>query len=146
MTRRMWLAMLALFGVFIAAYLTLYHFGYIGTLACTGDSHGCETVQTSRYSRMFGLPVATWGLGYYLSVLALAIVGTQERFAESRGFASVLLGLTAWGALFSSYLTYLEAGPIGAWCQWCIGSAIVAALLFVVALLDWRATRSTTPA
>ena len=96
-------------------------------------------MQLSRYSRLFGIPVATWGLGYYLSVLVLAIVGTQDRFAESRGFATLLLVITAWGALFSGWLTYLEAGPIGAWCQWCIGSAIVAALLFIVALLDWRA-------
>ena len=141
MTRRMWLAMLALLGAFIAAYLTLYHYGYIGTLICTGGSQGCETVQTSKYSRLMGFPVAAWGLGYYLSVLALAIVGTTDRFAESRGFAVLLLALTGWGAVFSGYLTYLEAGPIGAWCQWCIASAIVAALLFFVALLDWRRSR-----
>jgi uncharacterized membrane protein len=141
MTRRMWLAMLAMLGMFIAAYLTLYHYGYIGTLVCTGDSHGCETVQTSRYATFMGLPVAAWGLGYYLSVFVLTIVGMQDRFAESRGFATLILVLTAWGAIFSGYLTYLEAGPIGAWCQWCLGSATVAALLFIVALLDWRASR-----
>jgi uncharacterized membrane protein len=139
----MWLAMLALLGAFIAAYLTLYHYGYIGTLVCAGGSHGCETVQLSRWSRLFGLPVATWGLGYYLSVLVLAAIGTTDRFAESRGFATMLLALTGWGAVFSGWLTYLEAGPIGAWCQWCIGSAIVAALLFIVALLDWRAHLSS---
>jgi uncharacterized membrane protein len=142
----MWLAALAMIGVFIAAYLTVYKFGYIGTLICTGDAHGCETVQTSRWSRLMGLPVAAWGIGYYLSVLVLALVGTQDRYAESRGMATLLLVLTAWGALFSSWLTYLEAGPIGAWCQWCIGSATVAALLFIVAFLDWKATRETTRA
>jgi uncharacterized membrane protein len=141
MTRRMWLAVLALLGLFIAAYLTLYHYGYVGTLVCSGDSHGCETVQTSRYAMFLGLPVAAWGFGYYLSVLVLALLGMQDRFAESRGFATLLLALTGWGAVFSAWLTYLEAGPIGAWCQWCLGSAIVAALLFVVALLDWRASR-----
>jgi uncharacterized membrane protein len=142
----MWLAMLAMLGIFIAAYLTLYHYGYVGTLVCTGVGHGCEHVLTSSYSRFLGLPVAAWGLGYYAVVLVLAIIGTQDHLAESRTYAALLLGLTAWGALFSSYLTYLEAGPIGAWCQWCIGSAIVAGLLFIVALLDWRATRSATPA
>ena len=142
----MWLAVLAMIGIFIASYLTLYHYGYIGTLACTGDSHGCETVQTSSWSRMLGLPVATWGLGYYLTVLGLALVGTQDRFADSRGMATTLLAVTGWGAVFSGFLTYLEAGPIGAWCQWCIGSAVIAALLFIVAFLDWRATRNPTPA
>ena len=140
MTRRMWLALLALVGVFIAAYLTLYHFGYIGTLACS-SSQGCETVQTSKWSRLFGLPVATWGLGYYLTVFVLAIIAMQDRFVESRSASLGLLLVTGWGALFSGWLTYLEAGPIGAWCLWCIGSATVAALLFVVSLIDWRATR-----
>lgn len=141
MTRRMWLALLALVGIFIAAYLTLYHYGYIGTLACSGDGQGCSTVQASKWSRLFGVPVATWGLGYYLSVFALAIASLQERFADSRSMPLALLLLTAWGALFSGWLTYLEAGPIGAWCQWCIGSAIVAALLFIVSFIEWRQSR-----
>jgi uncharacterized membrane protein len=144
MTRRMWLAILAMIGAFIAAYLTLYHYGYIGTLACTGDGAGCESVQASRYSRLMGLPVATWGLGYYLTVFVLALIGMQDRFAESRPIATLLMMLTGWGAVFSGWLTYLEAGPIGAWCQWCIGSAVVAALLFVVALLDWRNAGSSS--
>lgn len=141
MTRRMWLAVLSLAGLFIAAYLTLYHFGYIGTLACTG-SEGCSTVQASRWSRLMGLPVATWGLGYYLTVFIVAVAGMQDRWSESPGLSLGLLLLTGWGAAFSAWLTYLEAGPIGAWCQWCIGSAVVATLLFVVSLLDWRARRA----
>jgi uncharacterized membrane protein len=145
MTRRMWLALLSLVGIFIASYLTLYHFGYIGTLVCSG-THGCETVQSSRWSRLFGLPVATWGLGYYLAVFVLALIGIQDRFAESRELSTILLLVTGWGAVFSAWLTYLEAGPIGAWCLWCLGSASIAVLLFAVSLMDWRRTRDTTPA
>jgi uncharacterized membrane protein len=146
MTRRMWLALLSLIGIFIATYLTLYHFGYIGSLVCTGDGQGCSTVQLSKWSRLFGLPVATWGLGYYVTVFALAILGIQDRFAESRQLSIGLLALTAWGAVFSGWLTYLEAVEIKAWCQWCVASAIVAVLLFAVSLFDWRRTRETTPA
>lgn len=144
MTRRMWLALLSLAGIFIAAYLTLYHFGYIGTLACTG-SGGCATVQLSKWSRLFGLPVATWGLGYYATVFVLAMVSMQERYSASSSLSLLMLLLTGWGAVFSGWLTYLEAGPIGAWCQWCVGSAIVAALLFLVSIADWRLTRRAVP-
>ena len=98
-------------------------------------------MQASRWSRLMGLPVATWGLGYYLSVFALTLMALQDRFADSRGLSLALVLLTGWGALFSGWLTYLEAGPIGAWCLWCIASAVVAALLFIVSFLDWRATR-----
>jgi len=137
----MWLALLSLIGIFIAAYLTLYKLGYVGTLICTG-SHGCETVQTSSYSKFLGIPVAAWGLGYYLTVFLLAIVSIQDRFADSQRLPLVLMLLTGWGAVFSGYLTFLEAGPIGAWCQWCIGSAITAALLFIIAVMEWKASRS----
>lgn len=142
MTRRMWMAILALAGLFIATYLTLYHYGYIGTLVCSA-TRGCEAVQTSRWSKLLGFPVAMWGLGYYAAVFALTTVGTQDRFAESRRFALTLLIVTGWGALFSAWLTYLEGFSIRAWCQWCIASATVAWALFAVGLIDWK--RSTTP-
>ena len=42
---------------------------------------------------------------------------------------------------FSVYLTYLELFVIDAICHWCIGSAIVMTLAFIVALI--RAVRFT---
>ena len=141
MTRRMWMAALALVGVFVATCLTLYHYGYIGTLVCSA-THGCETVQTSRWARFLGLPVAAWGLGYYALVFALTLIGVQDRFAESRRLSLALLLLTGWGATFSAWLTYLEGFAIHAWCQWCLISATIAAVLFVISLLDWRQSRT----
>ena len=142
MMKRMWMAAISLVGIFIAAYLTLYHYGFIGQLTCS-IVHGCEAVQTSRWSRFLGLPVAAWGLGYYLTVFMLTMVGIEDRFAESRPLSITLLVLTGWGAGFSIWLTYLEGVAIRAWCQWCISSAIIAVLLFGVSLLDWRTRRET---
>jgi len=144
MTRRMWMAALALVGLFVATYLALYHYGYVGQLACSA-THGCETVQTSRWAKQLGLPVALWGVGYYAVVLGLAIVGIQDRFADSRQLSLALMLLTGWGAVFSGWLTYLEGFTIKAWCQWCVGSAIIAVLLFSVSVVDWRRTRKATP-
>ena len=64
MTWRMWMAVLSLAGIFIAAYLTLYHFGYIGTLVCTNE-HGCETVQTSKYAKLIGLLCSPVQFGHH---------------------------------------------------------------------------------
>jgi len=135
----MWLAALALLGVFVATYLTLYHYGFIGRLACSA-THGCETVQTSKWATFIGLPVAAWGLGYYVVVFAIAFAGVQDRWATSRRLSVGLVVLTGWGALFSAWLTYLEGFAIHAWCQWCLISATIATLLFVLSLLDWRST------
>ena len=134
MSRRMLIALLALCGVFLSTYLALYKAGVIGTLACgTGE---CETVQLSRWATFLGLPVAAWGVGFYLAVLAVALVGVQEVFAESRGFALALVVLTGWGVLFSAWLTYLELFVIHAICRWCVGSAVLTLMLFVLAVLD----------
>jgi uncharacterized membrane protein len=139
MNRRMAIALMALFGLFIGAYLTLYKFGVIGELTCSVGS--CERVQSSRWSIFAGLPVAAWGVGYYALVVLLAFLGLQERFAGSGLFSGSMLVLTAWGAIFSLWLTYLEFFVIHAICQWCVISATLALALFVVALLDWRSAR-----
>lgn len=52
------MALVSLLGLLLGAYLTLYKFGFIGTLACNVSS--CETVQMSKWSTFLGLPVATW--------------------------------------------------------------------------------------
>ena len=136
MNKRMLVALVALAGVFVALYLTLYKLGYIGTLACAVGS--CETVQTSKWATFLGFPVGGWGVAYYLFVLALAVVGLTGRFADSRGISQILLGVTAFGMLFSFWLTYLELFVIHAICQWCVISAVLATLLFVLSWLDFR--------
>jgi uncharacterized membrane protein len=136
MNKRMLVALVALAGVFVALYLTLYKLGYIGTLACAVGS--CETVQTSKWATFLGFPVGGWGLAYYLGVLALALIGLTGRYADSRGLSDVLLGVTSIGLLFSLWLTYLELFVIHAICQWCVVSAILATILFILSWLDRR--------
>jgi uncharacterized membrane protein len=139
MTRRMCMALISLLGIFLGAYLTLYKFGIIGSLVCNVGS--CERVQTSRWSVFLGLPVATWGVGFYLLMLALSIVSLQERFADSRALSLTIMVLAGWGVLFTAWLNYLEAFVIHAWCEWCIGSATMVLILFALSVLDWRETR-----
>jgi uncharacterized membrane protein len=139
MTKRMWMALISLAGLFLGVYLTMYKFGIIGSLACNVGS--CEQVQTSRWSVFLGLPVATWGVGFYVLMLALAIAGLQPRFMDSRRLSLVMLLLTGWGVAFTAWLNYLEAFVIHAWCEWCLGSAGMVLVLFVLALMDWRETK-----
>jgi uncharacterized membrane protein len=138
MTKRMWMALVSLLGLFLGAYLTLYKFGFIGTLVCNVSS--CERVQTSRWSVFLGVPVATWGVGFYALILVLTVAGMQARFADSRRLSLLLVVLAGWGVLFTAWLNYLEAFVIHAWCEWCIGSATMVLILFVLAVLDWRDT------
>jgi len=135
-TKRMLLALMAMAGVAIAAYLTMYKTGVIGQLVCSVGS--CETVNTSKWSTFLGLPVAAWGLGFYLLLLGVTLVGVQERWSASLALSRVLLGLTVWGVVFSAWLTYLELFVIHAICVWCVTSAVLVTVMSVVSLLEYR--------
>lgn len=144
MTRRMATALVALVGLFVALYLWMYKAGFIGALACGAGQ--CETVQLSPWATLLALPVAAWGVGFYAVVFVVALLLVQDRFTNSRGLALALLVLTGWGVLFSGWLTYLELFVIHAICRWCVVSAVIACVLFVLAFLDWKdpATRGTS--
>ncbi len=133
----MLLAALSLAGVFLATYLALYKLGIIGNLSCSVGH--CETVNLSKWATFLGLPVAVWGVGFYLSVFAVAFLGTTDRFVDAQWVSQLLLGLTGWGVLFSAWLTYLELFVIHAVCMWCAISAGLTLLLLVMSFLEWRA-------
>ncbi|MCK5794824.1 MAG: hypothetical protein KAH12_08950, partial [Anaerolineales bacterium] len=44
-----------------------------------------------------------------------------------------LFGITLFGLLFSIYLTFLEPFVIGATCIWCLSSAVIMTILFLLA-------------
>ena len=132
-------AILALAGIFVALYLLFYKLGIIGELSCSVGS--CETVNSSKWATFLGLPVAGWGVAWYVAMFALALVSTGERFAESEAVSLVLLGVAASGLIFSLYLTYLELFEIHAICQWCVVSAIIVTIIFFVCVADYREQR-----
>ena len=114
---------LCITGIGVAGYLTYVH--YAGLHPVCGTSHGCETVQTSSYAYLAGIPVALLGLITYALIMAAAQTRTASGF-----LASYLLTLI--GAGFSLYLTYRELFTIHALCSWCVSSAIVFTLLAAV--------------
>lgn len=140
MTKRMIVATLALAGIFVATYLLLYKLGRIGNLSCSIGS--CETVNSSKWATFLGAPVAAWGVAFYVGLFALAVVSTTERFASSHAVSTVLLAASFTGLVFSAYLTYLELFQIHAICQWCVMSAILVTIIFIVSLLEFRETKS----
>ena len=80
--KRMLVALVALAGVFVALYLTLYKLGYIGTLACAVGS--CETVQTSKWATFLGIPGRRVGRGLLPRRPRAGLVGLTPRYADTR--------------------------------------------------------------
>jgi uncharacterized membrane protein len=120
---RLTIGVLALVGIGIATYLTYVH--YAGLKPLCLSSGGCETVQSSRYAKLAGIPVATIGLAGY--VLILGSVWLRGEVGKLTG-----AGLALAGFGFSAYLTYRELFTIDAICQWCVASAVVMTLLAVL--------------
>ena len=136
------IAALALGGIGLATYLAMYKLGMIGTLACTVGE--CETVNLSKWATLWGIPVAVWGVGFYVTLFLVALVGTTERFVSAPWVSHVLLGLTGWGVVFSVWLTYLELFVINAVCMFCVISAILVTVIFLVSVVEWRGRPGTT--
>lgn len=117
-------AALALIGAGIAGYLTYTHFKGSPPVCLTS---GCEVVQNSRWSKLFGIPVALLGLLTYLSIVASTLI--RHPLAKQAG---VMVALVALG--FNAYLLYIQAYEIGRYCTWCLSNEIVSAVLAPVAI------------
>jgi uncharacterized membrane protein len=135
----MLVAVVALAGAMISGYMLLYKLGVITSLAC--GTGACESVQASPWSDFLGVPVPLWGVLGYGLIFATALIGIQPAHAADRRIAIVLAAACTYAFAFSLYLTWIEAVRIRAWCRWCVGSAIVATLLFLLALPELKRIR-----
>lgn len=140
MTKRMMIAALALIGVFVATYLMLYKIGVIGELTCS--IRGCETVNSSRWATFLGMPVAAWGVAFYVATFVVAVIGTTRTYEDEGNFSQALTLMSGVGVLFSAWLTYLELFVIHAVCMWCVVSAVIVILIFILSLRDLRERRA----
>lgn len=121
-------AALAAIGVAITSYL-LYVRWTGGNLVCSRG--GCDTVQSSRYAEVIGVPVAALGLLALLALFAVALArGEWARLGQATLALSALL--------FSGYLLVVQFAAIGAVCQWCLATDVVTTAIAATALLRLR--------
>jgi len=141
---RMLVAALSLVGVLVSAYLWLFKLGVVASIAC-GGSGSCERVANSPWAVLFGIPVAAYGVGGYLLMLVVALVGLGERWLPRPEPTRLLVLLSGVAVAFAVYLTYLELFVIHAICRWCVVSAVLVTLIFAASLVGARGFR-TAPA
>jgi uncharacterized membrane protein len=127
------LLIVALLGFADATYLTVEH--YKGSIPPCTVVEGCETVLTSEYSVVAGVPVSLAGAIFYFLIL----VGVFS-FIESKKTSLLkwALILTVIGFLMTLWFTYLQAFVIGAFCLYCLGSALTSTVLFVTAIVIFK--------
>ncbi len=117
-------------GLIVALYLVWIKFSP-ASLFCSGVG-GCEAVNSSVYSWVWGIPVAVFGALAYLTLLALLIMESRSRFFHEWG-VYMEFGIALAGTLYSAYLTYLELAVIHQVCPYCVTSAIAMTLICILA-------------
>jgi uncharacterized membrane protein len=129
--------LLAIAGLGVSAYLMWGYTAEGVELACGGSS-GCEEVKDSIYAQILGVPLPVLGLISYL-VLPMLVVGQvwfldkkQEQWSSYTALA--IFGISLVGVLYSAYLTYLELFVIEAICRWCVASAVIMVIFFILSI------------
>jgi uncharacterized membrane protein len=123
---------LSILGAADAVYLLIYKI--------TGNSHmclgngGCHNVNFSPYSEINGIPVSLFGICAYLAILCILVLEGRAKIAKENGPLAIF-GISLGGVAFSAYLTYLEIYVINAICPFCVASAILITLVFILAII-----------
>jgi uncharacterized membrane protein len=121
------LIVIAVLGFADATYLTVEH--YQGVIPPCSVVSGCETVLTSSYSVVAGIPVSLGGSIYYFLILVglLLYIDTKKEFILKWTLFATILGLMS-----SLWFLYVQAFILHAYCLYCLGSAVTSILLFVL--------------
>ena len=121
------LGFFALVGFLDASYLTFEH--YRGTIPPCSIVSGCETVLTSSYSVVVGIPLALLGALFYFSLLMLVLiyVDSAKRFPLLLIRYQVIIGF-----LVSCGLVYVQLFVLHAICLYCMVSVFSSSMLFIL--------------
>lgn len=141
------LAVLAVIGMGVSAYLTYMHYKPEASEICTiSERFNCDVVNKSMWSYIdlgfTEMPVAIGGFFTYL-VIFFGVFGTLKNWKFKRihkwlrpGVVVRICGLITYlGFLFSLYLTYVEAFKLKTFCLFCVAHQIdifIMAILFAV--------------
>lgn len=133
--KRLWVVLiliLAFFGLADSAYLAQSALSGTSLLCNIQNLSGCNVVAASEYSRLFGIPLAIYGVVFYSAVFILAAL---ELVLYNRLLRRVLQVASVIGVLSSLYFVFVQKFFIGAFCIYCFVSAVIALFILVCASL-----------
>ena len=122
----------AVLGVIDSTYLLIYKLSGNNRM-CLGNG-GCHNVNFSPYSEIYGIPVSLLGILAYLAIIGLLLLEPRLKLIQEYG-PLLVCGLSLTGFAFSLYLTYLELDVIHAVCPFCVASAVLISIIFIVAIV-----------
>ncbi|HUD04393.1 MAG TPA: vitamin K epoxide reductase family protein [Patescibacteria group bacterium] len=126
-------AVLAFFGFLDSLYLTVLH--YKNIIPPCSVHFGCEKVLTSAFSMLGPIPLALFGVIFYLTVILTCLLILIEGRKELVKFFhfTVLVGF-----LFSVVLFFIQFVILQSFCQYCLLSEVISTGLLMLSLLKLR--------
>ncbi|MBI2025643.1 vitamin K epoxide reductase family protein [Candidatus Kaiserbacteria bacterium] len=121
---------LAFFGLANSAYLAQQEASGEPLICNIQNFSGCNIVTSSEYSKLFGIPLAEYGVLFYGILFVLAAL---ELVIFDRLLRRFLQAISLTGVIFSLYFTFVQIFFIGALCIYCLTSAAIAFLILVFA-------------
>jgi uncharacterized membrane protein len=130
------IALLALVGLLDASYLTVEHLSGRSVLCVV--TTGCDEVLSSSYATLpGGIPLAVLGALAYFSVFSLATLSVFDY----RGARTLIAPLVLAMFVASLWLFYVQAFVLGAFCTFCLLSALITTAITVVVIAGWLINR-----
>lgn len=123
---------LSILGFLDSLYLLIFKLSKNNAM-CLGNGD-CSTVNASRYSTIYGIPVSLLGMIAYLAIIVLLVMELKNMLTRENSNLLVF-GLSLVGVLFSAYLTYIELYVIFAICPFCVASAVIITLIFIISII-----------
>lgn len=123
---------LTIIGLLVSVYMTIYKVTSNDSM-CIG-SKDCSVVNASRYSEIYGIPVAVLGVVGYAAILGVLVLERSPGFFKENG-SMLFFGLSLVGFLFTLYLIFLEVALIKAYCPFCIASQTAMTLIFILSVI-----------
>jgi uncharacterized membrane protein len=119
-------------GLLVSIYMTIYKVTSNDAM-CLG-SGDCSTVNASRYSEVYGIPVASVGIAGYFAILLVHWYERRDKFFEKNGLI-LIFGMALTGFLFTVYLIYVEFALLKAFCPFCLASQTAMTIIFIISIV-----------
>lgn len=127
---------LGFLGFIVATYLTILHFKNV--LPPCSLTSNCETVLTSQYASLFGIPIALFGSLFYIGVIVLCLLILTN---YKKLFLNAFYLLVGSGFVVSLILIYIQAYLLNAFCQYCLAAEAISTGLVALAYLQFRSSK-----
>ncbi|MCA9488307.1 MAG: hypothetical protein KC621_00230, partial [Myxococcales bacterium] len=133
--------LLSLFGIFVGGLLTWHHDTQLYAGAAAGTLWGCaessevncDIVNTSAWSELLGIPIATLAMAFYAGTAVLAFLAIKRDEARA-----VLIAAGVGAVAYSAVLYGVSKVELHYVCAWCIRLYATNAGLLLMALLGGK--------